>query len=194
MDEAFDPEAQGWNRLREPRPGVLMVSAIPLGMLAALPFVWLWSLILTVPAAVGDGSGVSFTVTLPQFVGFVAVIIGGVLLHEALHAVPLVIAGRSEDLIVGFWSRHLVPYVAFMSALPLRTQLLSGILPLPVLSGLPLLAALVLPSAAWWLALLSVVNVLGSGADLIMLQLLIRQVPRQAIIRNQGFATWWRTA
>jgi len=44
------------------------------------------------------------------------------------------------------------------------------------------------------MVVLSVVNTLGSAADLIMLLLLVRQVPPGAIIRNQGFATWWRSA
>jgi hypothetical protein len=192
MDEAFDPEPEGWNRLREPRLGILMVSAIPLGMVIALPLVWFWSLILPVPAAVGDGKGFEVTITGLQIVGFLAVLVGGILLHEMLHALPLAVAGRSENLVLGFWPRHLAPYVAYIGALPLKTQLLSGILPLVVLSVLPLLTALVFPSAAWWLAMLSVVNVLGSAADLIMLLLLFGQVPREAVIRNQGFSTWWR--
>lgn len=191
LDDAFDPEAKGWNRLREPRPGALMVSSIPLGMVIALPLVWLWSLILTVPAAVG-GTGFEVTITFLQIVGFLAVLTAGIVLHEMLHAVPLAVAGHSENLVMGFWPRHLAPYVAVVGAVPLKTQLLSGALPLVILSVLPLLASLVLPSAALWLALLSVVNVLGSAADLIMLLLLLRQVPRGAVIRNQGFSTWWR--
>jgi hypothetical protein len=194
LDEAFDPEADGWNRLQEPRPGVLMVSAIPLGMLIALPLVWLWSLILSAPA--GDGTGFEFTVTVTvlQVAGFLAVLAGSIMLHEMLHALPLAVVGRSENLVLGFWPRHFAPYVAYIGALPLRAQLLSGVLPLVVLSALPLLAALVWPSIAWWLALLSVINILGSAADLIMLLLLFRQVPREAVVRNQGFSTWWRVA
>jgi hypothetical protein len=161
-------------------------------MVLALPLAWLWSLILPVPAAFSDGSRFEFTISLLQIVGFLAVLAGGILLHEMLHALPLAAAGRSENLVLGFWPRHFAPYVAYTGALPLKTQLLSGALPLAVLSVVPLLVALVVPSAAWWLALLSVLNVLGSAADLIMLLLLFRQVPRDAVIRNQGFSTWWR--
>jgi len=192
IDEAFKPEAEGWNRLREPRPGVLMALAIPLGVVMALPLVWLWALILPVPAAVVDGTGFELTVTFPQIAVIIVVLVGGVFLHEMLHAVPLGFAGRSENLVLGFWPRHFVPYVAYIGALPLKTQLLSGVLPLALLSVLLPLAALILPSAAWWLALLSMVNVLGSGADMIMLLLLFRQPPRGAVVRNQGFETWWR--
>ncbi|MDZ4168722.1 MAG: DUF3267 domain-containing protein [Coriobacteriia bacterium] len=192
LDEAFDPGAEGWNRLQEPRPGVLMVSAIPLGMVLALPLAWLWSLILPVPAAFSDGATFEFTISLLQIVGVLAILVGGILIHEMLHALPLAVAGHSENLVLGFWPRHFAPYVAYIGALPLKAQLLSGAMPLVALSVLPLVAALVVPSAAWWLALLSMVNVIGSGADLIMLLLLFRQVPRDAVIRNQGFSTWWR--
>jgi hypothetical protein len=93
---------------------------------------------------------------------------------------------------LGFWPRYFAPYVAFTGPLSRNAQLMSGILPLLVLTVMPLLVAWLLPRAALWLALVSVLNMLGSGADLIMLVILFRQVPQAAVIRNQGPSTWWR--
>ena len=41
---------------------------------------------------------------------------------------------------------------------------------------------------------MSILNTLGSSADLIMLTLLIRQVPRRAAVLSNGNETWWRVA
>lgn len=95
------------------------------------------------------------------------------------------------NLVIGFWPRHLAPYIAFAGPLPRGTQLLSGILPFPVLTVLPFLVALTVPATAWWMAGLSILNVMGSGADVVRVVLLARQVPAGALVRNQGYATWW---
>jgi hypothetical protein len=192
-DEAFDPDADGWIRLREPRSGRLMLMAVPLGMaLAALPL-WLWTQLLPIqmPAA---SSGFAFSVDVRQFAGVVLAVVGFVVIHEVLHTLPAFIAGRSRDVVIGFWPRYFTPYAALTGAFPRDGQLLIGATPFLVLTLIPFPLAIMFPQAVWWLAALSVVNALGSGADLIMLFLLARQVPRAAVIRNQGTATYWRAA
>lgn len=190
-DPEFDPEVDGWIRLREPRPGVLLRVAIPLGMLMAASLLFVWSLI--VPFGGLSGS-FSLTITLPGLLVATGALIGFVLVHEALHAVPAMLVGSLDGIVVGFWPRHLAPYVAYTGALSREAQLVSGVMPLVLLTGLPLALGIAIPAAVWWMVGLSVVNVLGSAADLIMLGLIAHQVPRGATIRNQGFATWWRPA
>jgi hypothetical protein len=99
------------------------------------------------------------------------------------------VAGSSDGVVVGFWPRYLAPYVAFAGALSREARLVSGATPFVLLTLLPFVVALVLPAATSWMAVLSAHNALGSAADLIMLGLLGRQVPRGAVVRNQRLAT-----
>lgn len=193
-EEGFHPEAEGWLRVREPSTGLLILSAVPVSIVMCLALLRLWTLILPAPLLLGVGSGFAFTISLWRLVAFIAALVGFSLLHEVMHTVPAILTGHWKDLVLGFWPKYLVPYVASTGSLSRNGQLLSGVLPLIALTAMPLLVAALLPRVAMWLALLSVVNVLGSGADLIMLVILSRQVPRAAVIRNHGYSTWWRLA
>lgn len=190
-DPAFDPESDGWNKLREPRTGVLMFAAVLLGMLMAFVIAFAWIRML---ALAPTADAFTVTITLPRLLGGALALGAFLALHEALHVVPALAAGSSRHVVAGFWPRYLAPYVAYTGELPLEAQLVSGALPLVVLTVLPFVVAWAAPAAGLWMAGLSVVNVLGSGADLIMLALLLWQVPRDAVLRNHGHATWWRAA
>lgn len=188
-DATFHPEAEGWTLLREPRTAHLMLAAIPLGVLMSGGLALVWSLVLP-PMALPDSF--SAIITLPGLLAAILVLVGFVLLHEFLHAAPAVIAGSPDGVVVGFWPRYVAPYFAYVDALPRRVQLACGVAPLVVLTALPFGVALAFPSVAWWMAGISVANALGSAADLVMLVLIVRQVPANALTRSQGHATWWR--
>lgn len=188
-DPGFDPEGDGWVRLREPRPGHLLLIAVPLGIVMAAAVAFVWSLIVHI-----DVPSTSFviTVSLPGLLTASAALLGFMFVHETLHALPAMIAGSPREVVVGFWPRHLAAYVVYTGALAREAQLISGVTPFVALTLVPFGVALMAPSTASWMAGLSVLNTLGSAADLIMLLLLVRQVPRGAVVRSQGFATWWR--
>jgi hypothetical protein len=188
-DATFDPEAGEWTLLREPGTTRVMLTAIPLGALMSgvLTLVWILFVPLDLP-----GDSLSFTITLPGLLLAFLLLTGFALLHEFLHAVPAVIAGSSSSVIIGFWPRYFAPYFAYLGALPRNVQLACGVAPLLGLTMLPFGIALVFPAVAVWMAALSVVNVLGSAADMVMLALILRQVPSGAFVRNQGRFTWWR--
>ncbi len=188
-DPDFDPERDGWTRLREPRPSVLLAVAIPLGILLGGLAALAWSPIVPIEA---PGADLSLSVSVPGLLGVLAALVGFMALHEALHALPVLLGGSREDITVGFWPRHLAPYVSYVGELSRRTQLLSGVTPFVLLTLVPVVVALVAPDTARWMRGLSVLNCLGSSADVILLALIARQVPKNAVTRSQGFATWWR--
>lgn len=190
-DPSFSPEAEGWELLREPPTAHLMLMAIPLGVLLAVLVALGWSLLVPLDM---PGGAFAVTITLPGLAISLVAVAVFVLAHEALHAVPALWAGSHSAVVVGFWPRYLAPYVAYLGALPRAAQLWCGVAPLLALTVLPVLVALAAPPAALWMAGISVLNTLGSAADLVMLALIVRQVPQGAMVRNQGHATWWRAA
>lgn len=195
-DSDFDPDANGWIRLREPAAGKLLAVSILGGVALAVPFVLAWYLLIRPEA---PASGFSVTITAPALLGTIFAIAVFIFLHEALHVVPMLFADRSVDsdfprgdIVMGFWPRNLAPYVAYLGTTSRELQLLSGAMPFLLLTLLPFAVGAVFPAIALWTAALSIVNVLGSAADLIMLAFIVRQVPRGALMRSQGFETWWR--
>ena len=156
-------------------------------MAGAVAFAWRVFVRLEAPSG-----SFSVRVSLPQLMTALFFLGGLLLFHEFLHALPALLAGESDKVVIGIWPRYLAPYFAYLGSLPRRIQLLCGITPLLGLTVLPFAVALAFPSLSRWMATVSVLNVLGSAADLVMLGLIVRQVPAEALTRNQGHSTWWR--
>lgn len=190
-EPAFDPRSDGWHALREPRAGVLMLIAVPLGMLLAVAVALAWTRVIVFSP---PPDAFALTITLPGLMGSALALLAFLAIHEALHVVPALVAGSSRHVVVGFWPRYAAPYVAYTGELSREVQLVSGALPLIVLTVAPFAVAWVVPVAGPVMAALSIVNTLGSGADLMMLTLILKQVPARATIRNHGQATWWKPA
>lgn len=154
--------------------------------------VWIWSLVVPISELGPVGDGFSMTITLPGVLVGTLLLMGFVLLHELLHAVPVMLTSSWDDLVIGFWPRHFTPYFATLGSVPRNVQLVSGVLPLLVLTLLPMLVAAGLAVHSLWLLALSALNAAGCGADLIALALYSRQIPSKAMVRNQGYSTWWK--
>lgn len=191
-DDTFDPASEGWIHLREPATGRLMLAAVPLGVAMAAAAVATWSLIAPVSEWNRAWSSFSFTITLPALLGWIGLLLGFVLLHELLHAVPVAMTGSWDELVLGFWPRHLAPYFATTGPVPRNVQLASGALPLVTLTVLPIVVGAALSARSAWLIALSALNAAASGADLIVLFLYARQIPSTALVRNKGDSTWWK--
>ncbi len=156
--------------------------------------VWIWSLILPL-SELGIGSeGFSATINLMDLLRGTLFLMGFVLLHELLHAVPVMLTGSRDDLVIGFWPRHFVPYFATLGAVPRNIQLVSGALPFVSLTLMPLLIATGLSVHGLWSVAISSLNAAACGADLVVFVLYCRQIPATAMVRNQGYSTWWNTS
>ena len=191
-DDTFNPEKEGWIRLREPSAGMLMFAAVPLGIAMAAAVVSIWYFIMNASPLGEAGNGFSFTITLPILLVCIVILIGFGLLHELLHAVPILLTRSWDDLLIGFWPRHLSAYFATFAPVSRNLQLASGALPLFALTLLPMLLAVGFSSNSPWLVVLSSLNAAASGADLIILVLYAQRIPNNAVVRNQGYSTWWK--
>jgi len=64
-------------------------------------------------------------------------------------------------------------------------------MPLIGLYVVPLLAAMMTGHASITMAFVSGLNAIGAGGDILAIGLLLSQVPGAAIVRNQGYKTYW---
>jgi hypothetical protein len=188
-DPEFHPEEGGWRRLKTPSFRLLMLLSLPLSVLAASGVLFVWA---AVAAAHGIDANVPVAVTPSSLLVSVAAAMALAVVHELLHAAVLPRCGLTSGTIVGFWPRKLAPYVAYQGELPRYRFILLGLMPLLLLSGLPVVVGMLCAWMPWRVALLGAVNAFISSGDLINTVLLVWQTPPSAIVRNKRLETWWR--
>jgi len=66
------------------------------------------------------------------------------------------------------------------------------LMPLLVISVLPLVVAAVIGASSGWVVFASSLNALMACGDILGAGMVLFQVPSAAIVRNQGWRTYWR--
>jgi hypothetical protein len=189
----FDPKADGWTPLREPSPLVLNLLATPVGLLTAVLVGLAWS-----PA--NSSVEVSSTVFGPLtplvfLAGLILIGLPGLIaLHELIHALGYPRFGFDRSTVITIWPSKLLICAITFHALRRNRLLLVYLLPLLVISIVPLVVCRLAHINSGLLMLASVVNALAAGGDVVCFFLILFQVPASAELRNQGWATWWRIA
>lgn len=188
----FKPD-ESWTPLREPGPFVMQLCALPIGIATtfAVGRGW-WAILYGMPPMRLS----AYAVVLTPF-ALIASLVVLILVHEMIHALFHPQNGRTDDSVVGFWPRRLLFYAHFCAALPRDRFMAILIAPFMILSLLPLvvfacfapvLGTPAASAAAWF----STWNALSSCGDLFGISILLWQVPRGAITRNQGWRTFWK--
>ena len=180
----LSPKEEGWTPLREPNSNIFVIQAL----LLSLPFLAL---------ALGE---------LPELEGYMHTYPFAVYtmlscfvlmtpLHEAIHAAAYPSGLASRHLVVGAWMRRGMCYVVYDSPLPRNRILVVLAAPFVVLSLLLAVVASVAPPV--WrpiaLLLLSVHTAVCSG-DFLTFVRVIKQVPKNAFVHNDGWATYWSSS
>jgi hypothetical protein len=161
-----------------------MLLAIPLSCALAAALFSAW-------VRVGGGE-FAVTITPAALPLYVLAVVVTLAAHEVLHAFALPSAGLGAATIIGFWPSTCTPYVAFEGELPRNRSIVVALVPLLVLSVVPLLLGFLFSIAPPWMVLVSVLNGFGASGDLIGALLLARGVPASGVVRNSGISTWWR--
>src|SRR5689334_4108461 len=100
--------------------------------------------------------------------------------------------GFSPSTMIAFWPSKLLFLAICFDALRRNRLLLVYMLPLLVISILPLIVCRSLGMNSGILMLASIANALFAGGDIFCFLLILAQVPANAMVRNQGWATWWK--
>ncbi|MDX1946607.1 MAG: DUF3267 domain-containing protein [Pirellulaceae bacterium] len=193
----FRPEAGGWHKLREPSVTVFTWIAGFVGFALFLATIWAWvglagvELNFSVSVRPGEEASWAFASLVLQFLGGVALLI---LVHELLHAAIYPNFGFDRRTFLGAWPSKGLFYAYFDGELSRNRFVVTLLTPFLVLTiGLLVFEVLVRTDSAWlpgW----SILNAAFAGGDITATLLVVVQVPSRAIVRNQGWQTWWRTA
>lgn len=192
----FDPDADGWTRLREPSDSRFLTLATVTGIAAAVAMnVWISSIRSaspgrdTITIRPGDLTVASVAVAVLAAVAGLVVI---VILHELLHLVAHPGNGRSPHSVLGVLPRCLVFYAFYGGEVSRGRFLLMVTLPFVALSLAPAVAFTLSGHAPLWLGLAAVVNALFSGGDLAVAAMVVRQLPRGSVLRHNSWDAYWK--
>jgi hypothetical protein len=197
LPETPEPQPVGadWQPIRGPSQRWGYALAVSTGVV--LTFVLLTGIVLSA-LSTAPGPEPAAEVPTPTTWGIVLLtVLLSVPAHELLHLVWHHRLGFSSGSVIVVWLRRLRFGVYYEGEMSRTRWLLMRATPLVVLSLLPACLFLLFPDAAWdlrletSLAILLLVNGLGSGGDLVAMLVVFFQVPAAAGLRfHQGRAYW----
>ena len=177
----FVPDAS-WRSLRQPpSPMIENLLALPIGVVAAVTVTALWFLVTPL-------RDITPAMALPAFLLLFA---GLVVVHELIHALVHPMAGLSPRSILGFWAS--LGFYAHYDGEMSRNRLVACLLmPLLIISIVPLLVSAVTQVSSSWVAFISALNALGACVDLLLAGSVLIQIPATAIVRFKSWRIFWR--
>jgi hypothetical protein len=176
----FSPDAP-WKSLREPTPWVAQFVVFPLAIVLGGLMAMLWFFLTPLEA--------EQLISPSVLLGSVAAIIP---FHELIHAAIHPQAGRSAKSILGFWPSKMLFFAHYNGELSRSRFITILVMPLLIISGVPLIACVIADRSSAFLATSSILNALFAYGDIFGVVLLLFQVPADARVRNQGWRTFWR--
>jgi hypothetical protein len=177
----FVPDAR-WRPLRQmPSPMMENLLALPLGAVAAAAVAALWFLVTPL-------RDITPAMLLPAFPLLFA---GLVVVHELIHALVHPMAGLSPRSILGFWAS--LGFYAHYDGEMSRNRLVACLLmPLLVISIVPLLVSAVAQVSSGWVAFISAFNAFCASADMLLAGSILFQIPASALVRFKCWRIYWR--
>jgi putative zincin peptidase len=155
--------------------------ALPIGVVAAVIVAALWFLITPL-------RDITPAMSLPAYLVLLA---GFVVVHEGIHALVHPMAGRSPRSILGFWAS--LGFYAHYDGEMSRNRLVACLLmPLLIISIVPLLVSAVTQVSSGWVAFVSAFNALCACVDILLAGSVLFQIPATAIVRFESWRVFWR--
>ena len=200
-EERDEPSAEdGLTRIHSPssRLGYLLAGLVGL-VLALVVFGSVVAIsLLTLPrGAGGQTAPVSVDVPMPWGAAILALLLF-IPLHELVHAVVHPGLGLSPRTVVVLWPVKLRFGVYYEGCMTLRRWLVMRLAPLACLSVIPVALLMLVEIGPTFFALeifwqvLTLVNLVGSGGDVVAAIWVLRQVPAGAEICFRGGKAYWR--
>ena len=176
-DKNFEPNDE-WTPLKEPKSfWDLNWQAVPFMVINVL-------LMLLLLKTIGISFKLNTVTTLVSFCIFVP-------FHELLHALFYPENIMSKNIYFGFYAKALVPFVSYTGEIKRNTYIRVYLAPLVIITILGLLFLLFWGSNQL-VEHIVVLNALGSCADCLSVFLILRQIPKNAILRSKKWKTYYK--
>jgi len=191
VPDDFTPD-ESWRPLREPRPFMMQLMAVPMGLLLGA-MVWQGREHLGLPvlafmeADPGVRTSGLLALTLPPLIA----------VHELIHVAVHPGFGLTPASVIGGWPKKLVFYAHYAGPRSRNRFLLGVAMPFLVISVLPMVLAAfgLMPKALSELApWLSACKALFSCGDAFGFAMILWQVPGKGWVQNKSWRTYWRVS
>jgi hypothetical protein len=186
----FNPEAEGWQTIREPDPKTIQIIGIPVSICLLL----LWAFFI-----IGFGLPHPLDIPFPPpeelfkiFSLGLVMVIPVALFYLFLGILALPKGGLTSNTIIGYCPQKRSLYTHYEGAMSRHRFILVILTPMLLLGVLPLLLMPVYPTVISSLIYISFWGVLISGSNIFGLWLILYNVPGDTVIRNKGWKTYWK--
>lgn len=191
VPEDFEPD-DSWHSILEPGPLLMQLLALPVAIFMGALFWILWQQVISftpmvIPAAYSSLFAAATLASIPLLI----------MVHELLHAAAHPGYGLQSATVIGAWPKMMLFYAHYSGPLTRNRFLLVFAMPFLCISVLPLVIASFgwLPQtfgipAAWF----SIWNALFACGDALGFFLILAQVPRNAIVQNKGWRSYWQSS
>jgi len=169
-----------WTPLQAPDDDAALMLSFPIALCAAFIVGLIWALSVRI---------VSTEIDTALLIGTMA-LLGP--LHELVHIAALPKALRIDRAALILWPSRLILTAHFDGTMRRSAYLRMLVMPLAILSLVPLGAAMIVGHAPASWVLLSLLNVAVSSGDLLALVLVLGQVPAGALVRRARDVTEWK--
>lgn len=192
-DPQFDPDAEGWNSFNEPGPWTIQLVTIPIAVVVAIFLMVCFNAVI--PRAIYQSKLVLLVFEIWQ--PFLAIVLL-VPLHEFIHALCYPKIGLSDETMIGVWPQKVLIYAFYKGTMTRARFIFTMLTPFGLLSFLPVAVVAAIsepqkyPEFLTFLIVLSILNGIASCGDILGVALVLWRIPRSAIIRNQGWKSYWK--
>ncbi len=178
-DVHFQPDRDVWTIVREPSIERLMLLSIPIAVLLGLGVILLW--IQLTPVGVYDIHVPWSIAAMPFCIPF----------HEMAHASGFPVTSWLSKTCFGVWPSRLAFYTHYQGSLSRDRVLVVLALPFALISISPLVLCSVFRTVPPVVMYVSIGNAFLCSMDLASFMLVLLQLPRSAVVRQQGMKMWW---
>ncbi|HEY9062695.1 MAG TPA: metalloprotease family protein [Pseudobacteroides sp.] len=182
----FTPELHMWNELKEPKNAlVAQLIALPIGIFLIV-FVYVLAIIIT------KFSGFSKSFSHPsEMIQYLIAMIIIIPIHEILHACVFPEGIKSKNTILGFWPKACAFYGHYDGEMSRNRFIIVFLLPLISLSVFPIIAMGISGYINTFVIRICLVNAFAACVDMLGVILFATQVPKNAVVRNLGWKSYW---
>lgn len=179
-DEKFVPYKEEWYSIKEPSILVYQAISLPIGIFV------LFLMYVAVKDILSLGS--LFIITPIN----IALLIGIIVFHEFLHAICHPCLGFTDKTVIGIHPQKMVFYAHYVETMSRNRFLFSMLNPFIILSVIPIVIILLHNMSIIIIARIAILNALLSCGDLLGLIIIVTQVPKNAVIKNKGWYSYWK--
>lgn len=93
---------------------------------------------------------------------------------------------------MGFWPSKGLFYAHYHGELTRNRFVAILLMPFIVISLMPIPVAALAQSTSWWAVFICAFNALLACVDILGAGMILFQIPANAVVRNQGWRTYWK--